>query len=402
MTEMSRSKANESIMQIKEVLTNAEAFLGTNSTYEVGVLGLSLFYSYYALFTGDNKYFTMAEKYLEQGLRFSYLGSFKRVYRSDSIDSHISNVGRFLEFSKKNHLLDIDTNSYLKSLDEMAFRLMQSKISISDFDYNSGAFAGGHYFLSRLQSNKDAAEVFPVLLRGLEERALKDAQGDYYWISPSLFDHAYLGLSHGSAMVISLLSTLYNKGIEQDNCERIIRKTCNFLLKQKRDVEYGLFPLYLDDAYGVKPFCPCYGDIGIAYALAKAKAAGILKDAEVEHTISTIIDISVGRTYVPDASPYPSDGALTYGASGLAALLENLSTFYQDERLKAASYYWYGEIAGYARHDNQFAGYKCMFSASNDEIWNMSFGWGVIGIGMSLMRYLNPELPAFADLLMTA
>ena len=33
------------------------------------------------------------------------------------------------------------------------------------------------------------------------------------------------------------------------------------------------------------------------------------------------------------------------------------------------------------------------------KFWNTSFGWGVAGIGISLMRYLDPSLPEIHDLL---
>lgn len=391
--------AQASVDRITECLFEAEPALATNSSYEAGILGLSLYYCYYGLYADDDSAFSLAEKYLVKGMDLSYLRSFKRIYKSDSMDGHLSNIGRFLEFSKKNGLLDIDTNTYLKQLDDTLTTLMNSKISVGDFDLNSGAFASAYYFLSRLPSRPELAERFIPLLGGLEEKALKDGDG-YSWASPSIFGNVYLGLSHGSAMVISLLVNLWNRDIEKATCERIMRGAVEFLLRYNRDVRFGRFALMTRDVdYVVKPFGQCYGDIGVAYALARANP--ILQDHRVEAAAMQVINESITRTYERPGSPFPTDAGIFYGASGLGALLEKLGQITGDGRIGDAARYWYRQIPSYAKHENAFAGYQCMFNAES-VLYNTSYGWGLIGIGMTLMRYLKPELPPFFDLQMIA
>ncbi|HEX3935262.1 MAG TPA: lanthionine synthetase LanC family protein, partial [Puia sp.] len=267
-------------------------------------------------------------------------------------------------------------------------------------DLNSGAFAAAYYFLSRLPSKPELAERFIPLLEGLEEKALKDADGGYSWAAPSIFGNVYLGLSHGSAMVISLLANLWSRDIEKGSCERIMRNAVEFLLRYKRDVRYGRFALMKQDIdYVVKPFGQCYGDIGVAYAL--VKAIPILRDDRVDTAAMEVINESITRTYDPPGSPFPTDAGIFYGASGLAATLEKLGQMTGDGRLAEAARYWYRRIPGYAKHENTFAGYQCMFNAES-VLYNTSYGWGIIGIGMSLMRYLKPELPPFFELQMIA
>ena len=69
------------------------------------------------------------------------VADYKRLYRSDSFDSHLSSIGRFLEFCKKYELIDIDTNEYLEETDHILARLMLTKTSIGDFNLNSGGLA---------------------------------------------------------------------------------------------------------------------------------------------------------------------------------------------------------------------------------------------------------------------
>lgn len=384
------------VFSIQEALTDAGKVLD-NASYESGLLGLSLFYSYYARFTGDESWYALAEKYLDEGLdKLNSLSSFRRVYSTDSLDNHLANVGRFLEFSKKNGLLDMDTNSYLDSVDGILLQLMESKIALGDFDLNSGAFASGYYFLARSNSNPGLIEHGVALVKGIEEKAMKDEDGYYYWTSPSLYNKVFFGISHGSAMIILMLANLYDRGIEQDACQRIIHQAAGFILKHQRTQKHGLFPLSLDDNLVAKPFSLCYGDPGVGYAL--YQAGRVTGNALLQQAATMVLDASVTRKREPHA---PGDASLIYGASGIVALYEKLYLLTNEERYYAEVAYWYGQIPGYAIYPGSYAGFNTMLRESTD-LWNLSFGWGVIGIGLTLMRYANPELPAFHDLLMIA
>ena len=70
--------------------------LFSNSTFESGFLGPSLFYSYWWLYTGDKDYLMRSEHFLENGLSLLNMNKFERCYKTDSIDNHIAQAGRFL------------------------------------------------------------------------------------------------------------------------------------------------------------------------------------------------------------------------------------------------------------------------------------------------------------------
>lgn len=391
-----RSTAAAHVESIKDVLDNKWSTI-VNASFETGLLGLSLFYSYYAIYTDHTRYFEKAEEFLLKGISSFDLSKFQRIHKTDSLDAHLAHIGRFIEFSKANRLLEMDTGDYLSDIDNTLLGLMKSKISTGNFDLNCGALASGYYYLSRTEHTHLINGHLTALVHGMEEMAFKDADGDYYWETPPLLNRVYLGISHGSASIISFLTNVYERGTAQDSCRRILSKAANFLRKQKHDYGRGLFPNYIGDSdTGPKQFSLCYGDLGIGYALYRA---GIVLQEEHLLTEATIIlEDCLTRKREDNLT---LDASILYGASGLAAAFEKIYTINNDQRYLDAAGYWYLQIPAYAVHKNEFAGYKTRLVHASD-LWNTSFGWGVIGIGVSLMRFMKPELPPIGPLLYIA
>lgn len=384
------------ISNITAALEDKEEFIHSAS-YEIGLLGLSLYYCYYAKYTGDESYYGKAEEYLVKGLSALDLPNFKRLYASDSLDSHLAHIGRFLEFSKRQNFLDMDTQEYLQDLDKTLSGLMQSKISIGDFDINSGAMAAGFYYLSRLKNEPRVSEQLSILVHGIKDQAIKDEDGDYYWSSPSLFQRVYLGISHGSCLVISFLANACEQNIEQDACKEILQKAVNFVLKQRwYNNSKGLFPNFIGDPIEPKQFSLCYGDLGVGYAL--FRAAGVLDDEALSAAVTEILDDCLQRS---SKDKLTLDASIIYGAAGLAATYEKLYRLSGDSRFDEAADYWYEQIPAYAVHENEFAGYKSRL-LDVGPVWNVSFGWGIIGIGISLMIYKDRSLPPIDALILCA
>src|SRR6266702_5723253 len=107
-----RAIAIRHIEKIKDALEEKWTLI-QNASYETGLPGLSLFYCYYALYTGEDEYFRKAEDFFSRGIATLNLSDFKRVYKTDSLDGHLALTGRFIEFCKVNHLLDLDAAEYL-------------------------------------------------------------------------------------------------------------------------------------------------------------------------------------------------------------------------------------------------------------------------------------------------
>ena len=370
----------------------------SNPTIESGCLGPSLFYSYLWLYTGNKDYLMKAELFLEKGFSLVDVNRFKRVYSTDSLDNHIAQVGRFLEFVKMNEIMNVDADETLQSFDLILLDLMRSKINIGDFDIQSGALAAGYYYLSRTTNKEHTAEYLAMLIKGIEDKAVIDASGNYSWVSPSLKNRTYLGISHGSALIISFVCNVYERGIEKQLCTRVLNKASSFLLGFKTDFGKGLFPTYVEnDEPGHTQFSLCYGDLGIGYALLRM---GILLQDDQILTIATeILHDCTGRRKEDNRT---FDASLTYGAGGVATCFEKLHAITGTASFLDSAQYWYSKIPEYNIHSNQFAGYKSRVSVKENGIWDINFAWGITGVGTALIKYLAPNLPSLAPLLLIA
>lgn len=385
----------QQLVNIEQAIIGKE-YLIQNASLESGLPGLSLFYYYLGLYKSENNYSQKAYEYMEQGIALLNPANFKRIYATDTIDNHISNIGKLLEFVNKSNFIELDANDYLVDLDNVLHKLMLSKISISDFDFNSGALAAGYYYINRMGHDHSVKSNLKILVEGINDKALVDSDGDYYWKSPSLYGRVYIGLSHGSAMIISFLCNVYNKGIEKELCIYVIKKAINFVLKQQRSEYNGLFPIYVGDKIEAKQFSLCYGDLGVGYALYRAAIA--IGGEDITEKSLNILNNCLNRRYEDKLT---LDASITYGVSGLAILFEKIFDLSSNAIFKDRAAYWYSKIPCYSIHNNEFAGFKTRLVDASP-IWNINFGWGIIGIGIAIMRALKSELPPFSDLLITA
>lgn len=359
-----------------------------NTSYETGLLGYSLYYAFLAKYKNDPSYIATAEAYFDRAIEALDITGFKRVYDTDSIDGHLSHIGRFIAFVNEHQLLSVDADEYLASLDGILFDLMKSKISIQDFDSLSGAMASGYYFLSRKKNGINVDEELKFLVLNLENFAHKDLDGDYFWKSPALYQRTYLGISHGSSLMISFLCQVHTYGIETEICERIIRNAVNFLKKQFRESPYkGLFPNMIGDPIEPMQFALCYGDIGTGYAL--FEASKVLKDEHLSVFAEVVLSDCLTRTKEDNLT---LDAGIFYGASGLVIAFDKLARISSDERFEKRKEYWYNRIVEYQGEPNEFAGFLSRLDKEN-HIWNVSFGWGILGIGVTLMSYSGENLP---------
>lgn len=363
-----------------------------NASYETGLLGYALYYAYLSKYKDDELLAEKAAEYFQKSMAALDLKNFQRTYGTDSLDQHLAHVGRFLIFSSQHQLFDIDSSAYLTNLDSILYDLMKSKITIKDFDAGSGALAAGYYLLARSKSPlRD--EALSYLVSSLDNFAGRTSAGDYYWHSPSLHNRVYLGISHGSALIISALVNIHACGIQQELCESILEKATGFLIKHYRRSPYkGLFPTKIGDRLEPMQFALCYGDIGTGYALYRAAQA--LDSPRIMDFARMVLDDCLTRTKEDNMT---LDASIYYGAAGLGISFDRVGELTGDERFTSRAGYWYDQIPRYAIYNSRFAGFQSRLS-TDDVIWNVSEGWGIIGIGLALMRYSQQSLPSLHPL----
>lgn len=372
-------------------------------SFDLGLPGVAIFYYYKYLYTQNEKYYDFYIELIEKNIKtLSSISkkNFNIKYRTDSIDSHLSGFGRFLIFSKTKLNQGFDFGEILNYLDDILIPLMHSKIKIKDFDINSGAFASGLYILARYKQTKDLkyAKELEALVEGLNESAIEHNSG-IYWHSPSLDKEVYLGLSHGSAMIINFLSEVFKNGLSINKAKILIQDAVNFVLYNKREQINGIFPIcyYAENPLEISEtqFSQCYGDLGIGYAL--LKSGKVLKDERIyDSGLEVLLECAKRKK-----SKHTEDASIVYGASGLACLFDEIFSIDKNILFKEASNYWYETIRTYlTQNDNGKMSIKLRIP-KNDVNWFCSFGWGISGIGTTLIRFSDKsKYPSFNELLM--
>ncbi len=358
-----------------------------NPTISNGWLGACLFYCYYARFTGNDEYFNQAESYLDKALEMIDYKYYKRIYPTDSYDANIAGLGIFFLRATEKGLLDFDVRPSLQNIEDTLHVLCKNKIKHADFSIFSGALATGNFLLLTKRSERND-QLLTEILESIDANAKKDPSGGIYWVSPRLNNKVYLGLSHGSCMIINFLSAVIERGLLQDKCRLLIEQASKFVLKCKRDNPKGLFPHTLGEQIQETQFSLCYGDLGVGYGLLKGGLT--IQDEHVVHEAKKILDLCLKRKY-EDKLTY--DGSMTYGASGVAYLFMKLSKLDpEDERYLKAYEYWIHQIPRNITDKNGFCGFHSFFKPESN-LFNLSYAWGIIGIGITLMKYLNKDLP---------
>lgn len=355
--------------------------------FDTGLLGTSLFYT---LLYDDSKhmpYMDVAYELFEKGL-YAINGDFHPTYINDSLDNHIGQIGRYLHFIVQHpNFKDYDFSDYLDHIDQLLETLYPSKIAIGDFDLTSGALAAGLYYLTR--DNEISSKALSNIVRGIYDARKANSKG-YYWLVPTLGGRIYLGLSHGSAMIINFLTAVYNKGIAQDMCLDLIYNASKYLINSKRvDKFTGLFDNYIGEEPEPKQFSLCYGDIGNGIAL--LKSGKVLNNSLFSNEAHSILEDCLLRKFSDNLT---LDASIYYGASGLSIAFKEVFALTHQEKYLKRSNYWLQKIPSYKVHNNEYAGFKTRLV---DQVlsWNMCFGWGVTGIGSVI---LNDRTKSFDSL----
>lgn len=377
-----------------------------NTSFDMGLPGIALFYYYYYKLTNDNSYLQKVYQLIEISitkLSTISVNDFQNKYMSDSLDNHISGFGRLLLFLQTNLNNELDIEDLLKVLDDNLKPLMYSKIEIEDYDLDSGALASGYYFLERFKQTKllKYRKYLQDLTCSIQNSSMEKDDG-ICWASPSLNNKIFLGLSHGSGMILNfLIKMIENNIISKSEISDNIVKGVVFITNNEREQPKGRFPhCYFSNEPEVSvetQFSQCYGDLGIGYAI--FKAGFVLEDDQMYKKGLEILEVCSQRSKEDNLT---EDASIVYGASGVACIFDEIYKITNNLIFEESSDYWFGTIPTYIEKSqaNDII-FKSMFDFSDDVSWNTSFGWGIAGIGTTLIRFLDKKkYPSFNKLLM--
>lgn len=232
----------------KDLDSHLEVF--SDASVEYGKMGAAVFYYYYQNYFDEKEYLLKGESLIEESINLLSNLSFKEnhslKFKGESIGQTISSFGKGLIFIQKNYGQNYDFSQDFQFLNDILFETTKQSITRRDHDYFSGTLASGYYFLNKYSYDKDSFSKYA--LNKIVNSILRDAiflnDQEVYWKSPMYHNQIYLGLSHGSAMIVNFLTKIVEFNIyevEDLKIKEIVKKATSFVMNRDRNFQNGFF-----------------------------------------------------------------------------------------------------------------------------------------------------------------
>jgi len=374
-------------------------------TVEGGTMGVAIFYYFCHQYFKDDQYLYKAEEMVERSINLissiSKQDEFVPKYTGDSLSNVIASFGKGLLFIENKFNYDYDFSSYNEVISETLQTLLEEDIKRKDYDFFSGALSSAYFFLNKLYYSNGDDKVSAKNLEKIYENSKKASvhhnENEIYWIAPSYLDQIYLGLSHGSAMMINFWSKLYQFNIiDPENKQELhwLNKAVNFVFERKRDYVDGYFPhkAFSTEMVEKTQLSMCYGDLGVIYSLFNANK--MLKNTNYQETIDQMLYTTSLRKQEPQLT---YDTGILYGASGIGYFFEYFSAEKGQKIYENTINYWNNQVLTYRTSDNDFV---YGFKNDKNESAKYSFAWGISGMAIRLMQSKSSQLPSVNELLL--
>lgn len=375
-------------------------------TVEGGTMGVAIFYYFCHQYFNEDHFLDKAEEMVEKSINLiseiSEKNEFVPRFTGDSISNVLASFGKGLLFIENRFDYDYDFSSYYEVLSDTLQTLADESIKQKDYDFFSGALSGAHFFLNKYYHSKGqdfvAAANLEKIYYSSKSAAVHYNEDEIYWTAPAYLNQAYLGLSHGSAMMINFWTKLYQLNLisgENEDEVRWLDKAVNFVFERKRNIVDGYFPnrFLTNEQAGKTQFAMCYGDLGILYSLYNANKT--IQNTSYQNDIEAMLQTSSHRKVEPE---YTYDAGILYGASGIAYIFEELFEDSGKQVYENTVKYWDDQVLTYRTPDNDFI-YAFKDDKKNESA-GYSFAWGISGMGIRLMQAQNKNLPSINELLL--
>jgi hypothetical protein len=156
----------------------------------------------------------------------------------------------------------------------------------------------------------------------------------------SIISHCDLGVAHGNAGLVSYLSSVVLAELSSsDRAESMLRPAATWLLRQRVDLDGSVFPQAVESRYVPARSAWCYGDPGIALALAvAARATGF---ADVAGTAREAAAAAIERE---PAMARVTDPCLCHGAAGLVWFGRRAGSDFALHGVESYTDHWFGYL----------------------------------------------------------
>ncbi|MFN8346640.1 MAG: lanthionine synthetase C family protein [Spirosomataceae bacterium] len=286
----------------------------------------------------------------------------------------------------------LDPQSIVEDLDEGLFESTMLLLEDGNYDYLHGGLGACLYFLERTPSPQITGYLARIADR-LGETAVRFPNGDITWKfdnfgsrspqEPNLYN---LGLSHGTASIVVILSLMYEKNYARERCRELIYGNLQWMWDVRNKAGNSIFPNTVGDTLMDQEsrLAWCYGDLGIAHAFRlageKLQNEGWIKKAE-----QVMLHAAARRG--PDT--LMKDAPLCHGTMGASYLFRQFAKHSPEPELLEAADFWFGQTTVLARpetaEDVFLSYYRDKYESS------LSLLDGEISIGMALLAQLGAD-----------
>lgn len=237
-----------------------------------------------------------------------------------------------------------DPHEIVAALDEPLFLLSMEDLYTGSFDYLHGGLGACLYFLERPRTPETVYYVTEIVNQ-LDKIAVKKTDGSITWhfqnfAQPNDKSVSYnLGLSHGTASIVALLSLLYKNGYAQPQCARLIEGGLLWLWSVRNEDNPAVFPRQLFDDQPRDEFSRmawCYGDLGIAHTF--QMTGEIFKNNRWKQIAEqTMLKAAVRRSR---KETLVSDTAFCHGSGGIGHLFSKFFQSHPNPVFEETARFW--------------------------------------------------------------
>lgn len=206
-----------------------------------------------------------------------------------------------------------------------------------------------------------------------------------------------LGLSHGMASTITILSKFLKSGIQPDVVEPLLIGSVRFILSSKLNHTYSsTFPSWIaeGDSVSRSRLAWCYGDLGISSALWQAGEA--LQDETIKQQAIEICLKTTKRKTLQEAGVL--DAGFCHGTAGIAHIYRRMYLQTGGGDFKQAADFWVDRTLEMANSQGGYAGYLSWYGGIGKAKLNLLDG--VAGIGLVLISHLSETEPGWDNCLL--
>ncbi|WP_298512030.1 lanthionine synthetase C family protein [uncultured Kordia sp.] len=359
-----------------------------------GLAGVSLFQFHYAKYLKDKNHKNLGPEILNR-----CIDQINNGFNNYTFCNGIAGFGWLLDHLNIEGIVEND-NSFLKAFDSDIYSFMQYSFEINFYDYMHGAIGSAYYFLNRYRDSETESdkERYAKVLREFIVLLLSTAEEEgetLKWKSTNNnFDEATydLGLAHGTASIISILTKLNAYDDFKPSTDDMLRKAINYLLSVRNGQEetFSIFPNTIFNADKIirkSRLGWCYGDLGIGIALYNAGKQ--LNDNTLKQTSIDIL-MHAAKRKTPEET-WVKDPFVCHGTFGNAQIFHRIYKETNIDVFKEAFEFWLqigidvmSPLSESEKTTNEWAQ---DYNASIQD--NFSIVNGVAGIGLVMLDCLT-------------